>query len=71
MEHLVSKFGLTNLQAMVAYDNFFKKFPKGELTKDQFMEEYENNIMGEAFFRIFDEDKSGTLRFQIYFGEIE
>lgn len=47
---------------MVAYDSFFKKYPKGELTKEQFLEEYKENIMGEAFFRIFDEDGSGTLR---------
>ena len=62
MDHLKKKFDLTNVEAMVAYDSFFKKYPKGELTKEQFLEEYKDNIMGEAFFRIFDEDGSGTLR---------
>ena len=54
---------MTNLEAMGAYDNFFKKYPTGELTKDQFLEEYKGNIMGETFFKIFDEDGSGTIRF--------
>ena len=57
---------MTNLEAMVAYDNFFKKYPTGELTKDQFLEEYKGNIMGETFFKIFDEDGSGSMRL-IYF----
>ena len=54
---------MTNLEAMGAYDNFFKKYPTGELTKVQFLEEYKGNIMGETFFKIFDEDGSGTIRF--------
>ena len=48
---------------MSVYDSFFKKHPKGEITKDEFLEENKDNIMAEAFFRIFDEDGSGTLRF--------
>ena len=59
----MTKFEMTNLEAMVAYDNFFKKYPTGELTKEEFLNEYKDNIMGEAFFRIFDEDGSGTLRY--------
>ena len=58
---------MTNLEAMVAYDNFFKKYPSGELTKDQFLEEYKGNVMGETFFKIFDEDESGTMRLFIYY----
>ena len=61
--HLVKEYKLTNIEAMSVYDSFFKKHPKGEITKDEFLEEYKDNIMAEAFFRIFDEDGSGTLRF--------
>ena len=62
VDHLVKKFSMTNIDAMVAYDKFFKKYPSGELSKEEFMEEYKDNIMAEAFFRIFDEDGSGSLR---------
>ena len=65
MEFLVKKYGLTNIEAMIAFDGFFKKYPSGEITKDQFMEEYKDNIMAEAFFKMFDEDGNGTLRFDI------
>ena len=34
----MKKFKMTNIDAMVAYDKFFKKYPNGELTKEQFME---------------------------------
>ena len=81
---LVSKYGLSNIDALLAYDKFFKRFPSGEIKKEDFMEEYkvtkniswvntfkmtiniQDNIMAEAFFRVFDEDKSGALSFYEY-----
>ena len=65
VEFLVKKYGLSNIDAMIAFDSFFKKYPSGEITKEQFLEEYKDNIMGEAFFKMFDEDGNGTLRFDI------
>ena len=38
VEHLVKKFNMTNIDAMVAYEKFFKKYPNGEINKEQFME---------------------------------
>ena len=29
---------MTNIDAMMAYEKFFKKYPNGEITKEQFME---------------------------------
>ena len=37
---LVSKYGLSNIDALLAYDKFFKRFPSGEIKKEDFMEEY-------------------------------
>ena len=62
VEFLVKKYGLSNIDAMIAFDSFFKKYPSGEISKAQFLEEYKDNIMAEAFFEMFDEDGSGTLR---------
>ena len=76
----MKKFNMTNIDAMVAYEKFYKKYPNGEINKDQFTEvrnyvndisftrpslckEHKENIMKETFFKIFDEDGSGTLRF--------
>ena len=65
MEHLVKKYGMTNIDAMITFDKFFKNYPSGEITKEEFMEEYKDNVMAEAFFKMFDEDGNGTLRFDI------
>ena len=65
MEHLVKKYGMTNIDAMITFDKFFKSYPSGEITKEQFLEEYKDNVMAEAFFKMFDEDGNGTLRFDI------
>ena len=37
---LESRFGLSKIDALLAYDKFFKKYPTGEIKKDEFMEEY-------------------------------
>ena len=34
----MKKFNMTNIDAMVAYEKFFKKYPNGEINKEQFME---------------------------------
>ena len=65
VEHLVKKYGMTNIDAMITFDKFFKSYPSGEITKEEFLEEYKDNVMAEAFFKMFDEDGNGTLRFDI------
>ena len=42
---LVAKYGLSNIDALVAYDKFFKKYPTGVIKKAEFMEEYKVRIM--------------------------
>ena len=37
---LVSKYGLYNIDALLAYDKFFKKYPTGTIKKKDFLEEY-------------------------------
>ena len=37
---LVSKYGMTNIEALIEYDKFFKKYPSGLINKEQFLEEY-------------------------------
>ena len=34
---------MTNIDAMMAYEKFFKKYPNGEITKEQFMEVRKKN----------------------------
>ena len=86
---LVSKYGLSNIDALLAYDKFFKKYPTGSIKKNDFLEEYkvlhyleflflfiphlyriiivlQDDIMAEAYFRVFDEDNSGSLSFYEY-----
>ena len=46
---LVAKYGLSNIDALVAYDKFFKKYPTGVIKKPEFMEEYKVRIMFEIF----------------------
>ena len=47
---LVAKYGLSNIDALVAYDKFFKKYPTGVIKKAEFMEEYKVRIMFEILF---------------------
>lgn len=35
---MVKKFNMTNIDAMVTYEKFYKKYPNGEINKEQFME---------------------------------
>lgn len=46
---------MTNIDAMITFDKFFKNYPSGEITQEQFLEEYKDNVMAEAFFKMFDE----------------
>ena len=43
-EILVRKLGITKLDAMIAYDSFHKKFPKGEISKQEFLDLEENQV---------------------------
>ena len=37
---LVSKYGMTNIDALIEYEKFFKKYPSGLINKEEFLEEY-------------------------------
>ena len=37
---LVSKYGMTNIEALIEYEKFFKNHPSGLINKEQFLEEY-------------------------------
>ena len=37
---LKEKYGLSNVDALLAYEKFFRKYPKGIIEKDDFLEEY-------------------------------
>ena len=43
-EILVRKLGISKLDAMIAYDSFHKKFPKGEISKENFLGLEENQV---------------------------
>ena len=36
----MAKYGMSNIDALLAYDKFFKAYPSGEIKKAEFMEEY-------------------------------
>ena len=40
---LVSKYGMTNIDALLEYDKFFKKYPSGLIKRVEFLEEYKVN----------------------------
>ena len=46
---LVSKYGMTNIEALIEYDKFFKKYPSGLINKEQFLEEYKVSPIGHCF----------------------
>ena len=37
---LVSKYGMTNIDALLEYDKFFKKYPSGLIKRVEVLEEY-------------------------------
>ena len=47
---LVSKYGMTNIDALIEYEKFFKKYPSGLINKEQFLEEYK--VLGMADYSI-------------------
>ena len=60
---LMAKCDLSEEEVTAAYDAFHEKYPVGEISQQQFMEESNAGIMAESLFRVFDEDKSGELSF--------
>ena len=54
---------MTNIDAMITFDKFFKNYPSGEITQEEFLEEYKDNVMAEAFFKMFDADGNGEISF--------
>ena len=47
---LVSKYGMTNIDALIEYEKFFKKYPSGLINKEEFLEEYK--VKGVAHYSI-------------------
>ena len=60
---LCRKLQISNNEVLVAYDKFFKKYPSGKISKEDFIEESKGNLMADTLFDVFDEDKSGCLDF--------
>ena len=60
---LMEKCKLSEEYVLSAYDQFHEKYPSGEITQTQFVEQSKAGIMAESLFRVFDEDKSGELNF--------
>ena len=60
---LLRKLDISHVEILVAYDKFFKKYQNGEISKDDFLKENQENMMAETLFNVFDEDNSGTLNF--------
>jgi len=66
------KIGIEKEEFDASYDDFMKTCPKGKMTKEQFLEKSKEilgeqaGMMGEALFRVFDEDESGTMDFEEY-----
>ena len=48
---LNEKYGMSNIDALLAYDKFFKAHPTGEIKKNEFMEENKVNIIGQNHFK--------------------
>merc|ERR1711988_1149344 len=60
---LMAKCNMSEEQVLAAYDSFYAKYPSGEITQTQFVEQSTAGIISESLFRVFDEDKSGELSF--------
>jgi len=60
---LMAKCNMSEEQVLAAYDEFYAKYPSGEITQTQFIEQSSAGIIAESLFRVFDEDKSGELSF--------
>ena len=60
---LRGKLQISNIEVLIAYDKFFKKYPNGKICKKDFLEESKGNLIAESLFNVFDEDKSGCLDF--------
>ena len=66
------KVGLSNMEISESYEKFMKTCPRGEMTKEQFLESSksslgnEGGLMADSLFRVFDEDGSGTMDFSEY-----
>lgn len=51
---LVSKYGMTNIDALIEYDKFFKKYPSGLIKKGEFLEEYKVKLYSIPVFVLFE-----------------
>jgi len=63
IEALVVKTKMEEEELLLAYDEFYAKYPDGEINKEQFMEVSKAGFLAESLFRVFDEDNSGALSF--------
>jgi len=60
---LLQKTDLNEDELIQAYDDFYSKYPEGELNEAQFLRESKAGVMAQSLFRVFDENHSGKLTF--------
>ena len=68
-KNLESKLKLSEKQIAAKHKKFIKNYPKGEMSKREFVEATKKmgnmkRSMAESLFRVFDEDKSGSMDFE-------
>ena len=68
-KNLESKLNLSEKQISVRYKKFMKNYPRGEMSKGEFVKATKKmgnmkRSMAESLFRVFDEDESGTMDFE-------
>merc|ERR1712012_309346 len=65
-EVLVVKTGLSKDEVEKLHEEFIAENPEGVINMEKYVSSHKNTMMAESLFRVFDEDKSGTLSFDEY-----
>ena len=62
LESLISKTCLEEQEIMDMFIGFKNEYPKGEMTKEEFIETCDDDTkdIAESLFKVFDKDGSGT-----------
>merc|ERR1712150_152822 len=63
---LATKCNMKKEDVEEAYDDFYLKYKEGFIEREEYIQSMKNTMMAESLFRVFDEDKSGTLSFEEY-----
>jgi len=64
---MMIKFGMSREDIEAAYQLFNDENPEGVISKEKYISSIKNTMMAESLFRVFDEDKSGSLSFDEYY----